>query len=128
MHYRTHCCGEHEPIKLSKEDDDLSRLIEVYLRQLFDDRAVSSENQKKLWGYYYNKFSKGVDLGYNSKSELFNPTLANSFKYNVAEFAKFKEASFRKQLELALHNDGKNITWNEFKTKAEALSLNYNIF
>lgn len=126
MHYRTHCCGEHEPIKLSKEDDNLSRLIEVYLRQLFDDRAVSSENQKKLWEYYYKKFSKGVDLGYNSKSELFNPTLASSFKYNVAEFAKFKEASFRKQLELALHNDGKNITWNEFKTKAEALSLNYN--
>ena len=111
MHYRTHCCGEHEPIKLSKEDDDLSRLIEVYLRQLFDDRAVSSENQKKLWEYYYKELSQAVDAGYKPNPEMYDPALAHSLKYNVAQFSAFKETSFRKQLEAALTKDGKIVPW-----------------
>lgn len=126
MHYRTHCCGEHEPIKLSKEDDDLSRLIEVYLRQLFDDRAVSSENQKKLWEYYFNELSQAVDAGYKPNPEMYDPALAHSLKYNIAQFSAFKETSFRKQLEAALTKDGKILPWGEFKAVADELHIEYN--
>ena len=126
MHYRTHCCGEHEPIKLGKEDDDLSRLIEIYLRQLFDDRAVSSENQKKLWEYYYKELSQAVDAGYKPNPEMYDPALAHSLKYNVAQFSAFKETSFRKQLEAALTKDGKILPWGEFKAVADELHIEYN--
>ena len=126
LNYRTHCCGSKKPIKLSKDDSILSGLVESYIRQLFDDRNVSAENQKKLWQHYYNLFSKGVDLGYNPKPEIYNQELANSLKYDIAKFSSFKETSFRKQLEAALTSNGKVTPWSEFKKTADALNIEYN--
>lgn len=116
----------HEPIKLSKEDDFLSGLIESYIRQLFDDRSVSAENRQQLWEHYYNTLSKGVDVGYNPKPEMYDPALSHSLKYNIAEFSAFKETSFRKQLEAALTSNGKVTPWSEFKKKADELNVAYN--
>lgn len=111
---------------MSKEDDFLSGLIESYIRQLFDDRSVSAENQNKLWEHYYNTLSKGVDVGYNPKPEMYDPALSHSLKYNIAEFSAFKETSFRKQLEAALTSNGKVTPWSEFKKKADELNVEYN--
>ena len=63
-------------IQLDKQDDILSRLLEVYFRQLFDDRNVSEANRKALWGYYNTYFSEGFDLGYNGESEFYDADLA----------------------------------------------------
>lgn len=115
-----------EPIQLSKENDDLSGLIENYIRQLFDDRNVSVENQKKLWQYYYNSLSKAIDVGYNPKPEMYDPALAHSLKYNIAQFSAFKETSFRKQLESELTHNGKVVSWSDFKKKADELNIEYN--
>ena len=93
---------------------------------MFEDRAVSSENQKKLWEHYYKTLSKGVDVGYNPKPEMYDPALAHSLKYNIAEFSAFKETSFRKQLEAALTSNGKVTPWSEFKKKADELNVEYN--
>lgn len=87
---------------------------------------MSSENQKKLWEHYYNTLSKGVDVGYNPKPEMYDPALSHSLKYNIAEFSAFKETSFRKQLEAALTSDGKVTPWSEFKKKADELNVEYN--
>lgn len=97
-----------------------------YFRQLFDERAVSDENKKKLWQYYYNTLAKGVDVGYNSKLEIYDPALAHSLKYNIAEFSAFKETSFRKQAEALLTKDGKIVPWNEFIKQANELNFEYN--
>lgn len=126
MHYRTQCCGSHEPIKLSKEDDILSGLTESYIRQLFDDRGVSDANKKKLWQHYYTTLSKGITGGYNPKPESYDPALSHSLKYNVAQFSAFKETSFRKQLESELTKNGKVVPWSEFKKKADILNIDYN--
>lgn len=93
---------------------------------MFEDRTVSAENQKKLWEYYYNTLAKGVDVGYNTDFEMYDPALAHSLKYDIAKFSKFKETSFRKQLEAALTSDGKVIPWSEFKKKADDLNVEYN--
>lgn len=126
MHYRTQCCGTQEPIKLSKDDDFLSGLMEGYIRQLFDERNVSEANKKKLWEHYYNTLAKGIDVGYNPKPEIYDPALAHSLKYDIAKFSAFKETSFRKQLESALTSNGKVAPWSEFKKTADALNVEYN--
>jgi Phage Mu protein F like protein len=114
-------------VQLDKTGDaGLSGLIENYIRQLFDDRNVSPENQKQLWNHYYDTLAKGVDLGYNPSPEMYDPKLAHSLKYNVAKFSAFKETSFRKQLEAALTKDGKIVPWNQFKKTADALNIDYN--
>lgn len=126
MNYRTKCCGEHHSIKLSKEKDNLSGLIDTYLRDLFDNRNVSPENRKLLYKYYYDTLSKGIDLGYSPTPEMYDPKLAMSLKYDVAKFSAFKETSFKKQLEDLLTKDGKVTSWTDFKKLADVLNVDYN--
>ncbi|GIM53742.1 hypothetical protein CAPN005_03890 [Capnocytophaga cynodegmi] len=70
--------------------------------------------------------SKAVDLGYNSKLEQYDPKLALSLKYNIAEFSAFKETSFKKQIEAALTQNGRVLSWGEFKAEADKLNADYN--
>ena len=57
---------------------------------------------------------------------MYDPNLAHSLKYNIAEFSAFKETSFRKQLESNLTKNGEIIPWSEFKNKANELHIEYN--
>ena len=57
---------------------------------------------------------------------MYDPELAHSLKYNVAEFSAFKETSFRKQLESILTNAGEIVPWSEFRNKANELHIEYN--
>lgn len=126
MFYRTNCCSS-EPIQLDKKDKiDLSGLFEDYIKEIFGTREISSENQQKAIQLYYDTFSKGVDIGYSPKPEMYDPALAHSLKYNIAQFSAFKETSFRKQLENALVKDGKIVPWSEFKKIADSLNIDYN--
>lgn len=104
----------------------MSRLVEKYIRQAFEDRNISEEQSEKLWRYYYRYLSKAVDLGYNSKLEQYDPKLALSLKYNIAEFSAFKETSFKKQIEAALTQNGRVLSWGEFKAEADKLNADYN--
>jgi SPP1 gp7 family putative phage head morphogenesis protein len=113
-------------IKLDKQDDILSRLLEDYFRQLFDDRSVSEDNKKSLWGYYNTYFSDGFNLGYNGDSQFYDADLAKSLKEDIAKFSAFKETSFRTQLEELLTNDGAVVPWSEFKKRAAELNVEYN--
>lgn len=58
---------------------------------------------------------------------MYDPRLAMSLKYNIAEFSAFKETSFRKQLEALLTSGGKTLSWADFRKKAEALHIEYNM-
>ncbi|MFJ1474054.1 phage minor head protein [Capnocytophaga cynodegmi] len=104
----------------------MSRLVEKYIRQAFEDRNISEEQSEKLWRYYYRYLSKAVDLGYNSKLEQYDPKLALSLKYNIAEFSAFKETSFKKQIETVLTQNGRVLSWSEFKAEADKLNTDYN--
>ncbi|QAR31133.1 phage head morphogenesis protein [Ornithobacterium rhinotracheale] len=128
MHYRTHCCEHHKPIKLSRQSDGgfLSGLIEDYIRNVFEERKVSEAQREALWEYYYQQLSSAVDLGYAPTLEHYSEDLALSLKRNIAEFSAFKETSFRKQLEASLSENGRVLSWKEFKQKAEALNIEYN--
>ncbi|KVV16123.1 phage minor head protein [Flavobacterium sp. TAB 87] len=127
MYYRSQCCDvDHNVIQLDKQDDILSRLLEVYFRQLFDDRNVSEANKKALWGYYNTYFSEGFELGYNGESEFYDADLAKALKDDIATFSAFKETSFRTQLEEALTLDGAVVPWSEFNKKAAELNVEYN--
>ncbi|QYS86317.1 hypothetical protein JJC03_15565 [Flavobacterium oreochromis] len=125
MFYRTNCCST--PIQLDKTDKiDLSGLFEDYIKEIFGTREISSENQQKAVELYYNTFAKGVDVGYSPSLEMYDPALAHSLKYNIAQFSALKETSFRKQLEAALVKDGKIVPWSEFKKVADSLNIDYN--
>jgi SPP1 gp7 family putative phage head morphogenesis protein len=114
-------------IQLDKqEEDNLSGLIESYFRQLFDDREVSEENKQALWQYYNANLSKAFDLGYNANSEYYDEELATALKNDIAQFAAFKETSFRTQLMESLTEDGKVVSWSDFKKKATELNVEYN--
>jgi Phage Mu protein F like protein len=93
---------------------------------MFEQRAVSKENQQGLIQYFYNQFSPAIDAGYNPAIEMYNPALVHSLKYNVAEFSAFKETSFRKQLEAALVKDNKLVPWADYKNRADELNVEYN--
>ena len=104
----------------------MSRLVEKYIRQAFEDRNISEEQSEKLWRYYYRYLSKAVDLGYSPTLEQYDPKLAHSLKYNIAEFSAFKETSFKKQIEAALTQNGRVLSWREFKAEADKLNADYN--
>lgn len=93
---------------------------------MFDDRNVSEENKQALWEYYNTHLGKAFDLGYNSDSEFYDADLAQSLKNDIAKFSAFKETSFRAQLESALTEDGKVVSWSDFKKKAAELNVEYN--
>ncbi|MDI6049594.1 phage minor head protein [Flavobacterium sp. XS2P24] len=93
---------------------------------MFDDRNVSEENKQALWEYYNTHLGKAFDLGYNSDSEFYDADLAQSLKNDIAKFSAFKETSFRAQLESALTEDGKVVSWSDFKKKATELNVEYN--
>lgn len=57
---------------------------------------------------------------------MYDPQLAMSLKYNIAEFSAFKELSFRKQLESIITENGKVVSWSNFKNKARELNIVYN--
>ncbi|MRJ11493.1 phage head morphogenesis protein [Ornithobacterium rhinotracheale] len=104
----------------------MSRLIEDYIREVFEERKVSEAQREALWEYYYQQLSSAVDLGYSPALEHYSEELALSLKQNIAEFSAFKETSFRKQLEASLTENGRVLSWKEFKQKAEALNIEYN--
>lgn len=105
----------------------MSRLIERYLRNIFDEKKVNPKDREALWSHYYHKLSKGVDEGYSPKSELYDKDLANALKFSIAEFSAFKETSFRTTIESLLVDDNGSLRpWSEFKKEALKVSGNYN--
>lgn len=92
---------------------------------MFDEKNVSEENRKKLWGYYNNKLSKGVDEGF-SNLEFDDSEIVKSLKKDVAKFSAFKETSFKNDLEKLLIKDDRLVPWSEFKKDAYKLSGDYN--
>lgn len=104
----------------------MSRLVNDYIREVFEERKVSETQREKLWKYYYDKLGKAVDLGYAPTLEHYSEDLAFSLKRNIAEFSAFKETSFRKQLEASLTENGRVLSWQEFKQKADDLNIEYN--
>ncbi|MRI64542.1 phage head morphogenesis protein [Ornithobacterium rhinotracheale] len=104
----------------------MSRLIEDYIREVFEERKVSEAQREALWEYYYQQLSSAVDLGYSPALEHYSEDLAFSLKRNIAEFSAFKETSFRKQLEASLTENGRVLSWQEFKQKADDLNIEYN--
>lgn len=83
--------------------------------------------REKLWAYYYNKLSAGVDIGYSPKIEHWDEDLSLSLKKSIAEFSAFKETSFKNALESLLVQDGKLLPWKEFQKEALKVSGDYNV-
>jgi len=125
LHYRTQCCGK-DPIKLDLEDFNLGRLISQYIRELFDDRVVSEAQRLKLIEKYTQILSDAVDKGYSKASEFFDADLAKQLKDNIGLFSAFKETSFKNSIESMLTENGKLLTFKEFKKKALEVSEDYN--
>ncbi|GAA5096843.1 hypothetical protein GCM10023210_31160 [Chryseobacterium ginsengisoli] len=108
-------------------DFSLSRLVENYIEEMFNDKNVSFVNRKKLWEHYNQKLSSGVDIGFKSDLKIEDKDLVKSLKKSVAEFSAFKETSFKKNLEELLVKDGKHQSKSDFKKDALKLSGDYNV-
>ena len=105
----------------------MSRLIEEYFRNLFEEKKVSESQREELWRYYYNKLSSGVDVGFSPQSSHYDKDLADALKLSIAEFSAFKETSFRKTIEdLLVDENGSLRSWSEFKKEAYKVSNDYN--
>lgn len=104
----------------------MSRLIEGYIREAFEERNISEAQSKKLWQYYYKHLNKALAEGYNPTIEETNTELVTSLKHNLARFSAFKETSFKQQIEQALIKEGKVLSWQEFKSEANILNIEYN--
>lgn len=104
----------------------MSRLIESYIEEMFNEKNVSLVNRKKLWDFYNKKLSEGVDVGYNPKIELYDKDLAMALKQSIAKFSALKETSFRKDVENLMTDGDRFVPWSEFKKEAFKLSGDYN--
>jgi len=104
----------------------LSRLIEGYIREAFEERGISEAQSKELWQYYYKHLNKALAEGYNPTIEETNTELVTSLKHNLARFSAFKETSFKQQIEASLTKNGKVLSWQEFKDEANKLNVEYN--
>ncbi|MGV4413857.1 phage minor head protein [Chryseobacterium sp. T1] len=104
----------------------MSRLIEDYLEEMFNDKNVSFVTRQKLWDFYNSKLSKAVDVGYSPDLQFYDEDLAKSLKENIAEFSAFKETAFKKDVE-SLLTDGKHLRKkSDFKQEALKVSDDYN--
>lgn len=104
----------------------MSRLIEDYLEELFNEKNVSFVSRQKLWQHYTNTLGKALDVGYSPDLEFYDEDLAKSLKENIAEFSAFKETSFKKEVE-SLLTDGKHLrSKSDFKQEALKVSDDYN--
>ena len=104
----------------------MSRLIEGYIREAFEERSISEAQSKELWQYYYKHLNKALAEGYNPTIEETNTELVASLKHNLACFSAFKETSFKQQIEASLTKNGKVLSWQEFKAEANKLNIEYN--
>ena len=104
----------------------MSRLIEGYIREAFEERGISEAQSKELWQYYYKHLNKALAEGYNPTIEETNTELVTSLKHNLARFSAFKETSFKQQIEASLTKNGKVLSWQEFKAEANKLNVEYN--
>ena len=104
----------------------MSRLIEGYIREAFEERGISEAQSKELWQYYYKHLNKALAEGYNPTIEETNTELVTSLKHNLARFSAFKETSFKQQIEASLTKNGKALSWQEFKAEANKLNIEYN--
>lgn len=104
----------------------MSRLIEGYIREAFEERSISEAQSKELWQYYYKHLNKALAEGYNPTIEETNTELVTSLKHNLARFSAFKETSFKQQIEASLTKNGKVLSWQEFKAEANKLNIEYN--
>ena len=104
----------------------MSRLIEGYIREAFEERSISEAQSKELWQYYYKHLNKALVEGYNPTIEETNTELVTSLKHNLARFSAFKETSFKQQIEASLTKNGKVLSWQEFKAEANKLNIEYN--
>ena len=104
----------------------MSRLIEGYIREAFEERSISEAQSKELWQYYYKHLNKALTEGYNPTIEETNTELVTSLKHNLARFSAFKETSFKQQIEASLTKNGKVLSWQEFKAEANKLNVEYN--
>ena len=104
----------------------MSRLIEGYIREAFENRSISESQSKELWQYYYKHLNKALAEGYNPTIEETNTELVTSLKHNLARFSAFKETSFKQQIEASLTKNGKVLSWQEFKAEANKLNIEYN--
>lgn len=104
----------------------MSGLIQKYILGVFNNKKVNEKHQESLWQYYYNKLSKGVDVGWNEGFAIDDKALVKDLKQSIAEFSAFKATSFKNTLESLLIQDGKLSPWNEFKKEAYKVSGDYN--
>ena len=104
----------------------MSRLIEGYIREAFEERSISEAQSKELWQYYYKHLNKALAEGYSPTIEETNTELVTSLKHNLARFSAFKETSFKQQIEASLTKNGKVLSWQEFKAEANKLNVEYN--
>ena len=104
----------------------MSRLIEGYIREAFEERSISEAQSKELWQYYYKHLNKALAEGYNPTIEETNTELVTSLKHNLARFSAFKETSFKQQIEASLTKNGRVLSWQEFKAEANKLNIEYN--
>ncbi|MDO5608269.1 MAG: phage minor head protein [Capnocytophaga sp.] len=100
----------------------MSRFIQKYIREIFENRSLSDGFSEKLWRLYYRRLSEGITEGIRQE----NPDLTRSLKRNIAQFSAFKETSFRSQLEAALTQGKRVLPWHEFKAEADRLDADYN--
>lgn len=104
----------------------MSRLIESYIEEMFNEKNISPANREKLWTFYYDKLSKGIDVGYSPKVEFYDKDLAMALKQSIAKFSALKETSFRKDVENLMTDGDRFVPWSEFKKEAFKLSGDYN--
>lgn len=125
MHYRTQCCGT-DPIKLDLEDYNLSGLISQYIRELFEDRVIDEAKRLQLIEKYSQILTEAITKGYPITSEFYDADLAKQLKENITRFSAFKETSFKNSIEGMLTENGKLLSFKEFKKQALEVSEDYN--
>ena len=101
----------------------MSRLIEDYLRNLFEEKKVPENQREQLWRYYYDKLSKGVDEGFSPQSSHYDKDLADALKLSIAEFSAFKETSFRKTIEDLLVDENGSLGVSSKKKLTKSLVI-----
>lgn len=99
----------------------------MYLRDVFNEKGVSVENNEALWKHYYKKLSGGIDKTYSPDLQFYDEDLANRLKQNISEFSAFKAESFKNGVEkLLVDEDNHIVPWKEFEKKAMVLDSEYN--
>ena len=127
-----HTCCDRPPAPVQLSSIDLDSLLEKAVRNIYEKRVKAGDLDPDTWRHNVERLTKGLDEGFGRSTiaiEYDDPQyeLSQHLRYNAMVFSAFKNHNEVSDMVAELTDaTGKLVPWEQFRTKALAITGQYN--